>query len=186
MRLSNRDRILDAAIQVTNRDGLTAVTFDTVAAEAGITRGGLIYHFASRDALLQAINAHLAARWEASLIQTAGKPFAQTTQIERYEAYVRGAAQSASRAEMLFLLEFSNHPELAAPWDDIIQRWAAPQPKPTDDAATLARFIARLAADGLWAHGFVSNLSMSTRARKGLIRSLVDMTRSEAAQAKQA
>ncbi|WP_369008044.1 TetR family transcriptional regulator, partial [Staphylococcus aureus] len=31
---------------------MTAVTFDSVAAAAGITRAGIIYHFPSRDDLI--------------------------------------------------------------------------------------------------------------------------------------
>ena len=51
MRTSKRDRILDAAVNVINRDGVRAVTFESVAAEAKLTRGGLLYHFPSREAL---------------------------------------------------------------------------------------------------------------------------------------
>ena len=45
MRESKRTVILDAAVNVIESDGITAVTFDSVAAAAGITRGGIIYHF---------------------------------------------------------------------------------------------------------------------------------------------
>ena len=48
MRTSNRRKILDAIIAIVERDGITAVTFDAVAAETGLTRGGLLYHFPSR------------------------------------------------------------------------------------------------------------------------------------------
>lgn len=59
MRTSKRDRILDAAVNVINRDGVRAVTFESVAAEAKLTRGGLLYHFPSREALLRGIDEHL-------------------------------------------------------------------------------------------------------------------------------
>lgn len=49
VRESKKTMILDAAIQVIEEDGITAVTFDSVAAAAGITRAGIIYHFPSRD-----------------------------------------------------------------------------------------------------------------------------------------
>ena len=44
VRESKKTMILDAAIQVIEEDGITAVTFDSVAAAAGITRAGIIYH----------------------------------------------------------------------------------------------------------------------------------------------
>lgn len=175
MRTSSRASILDAAIRVVNRDGLTAVTFESVATEAGVTRGGMLYHFVSRDALVQAINQHLAEQWEASLVKYAGKPFEETTQDERHVAYVRNSANGATRAELLFLLEFSGNPELAAPWDSIIERWAAPEPRALDEPQAMVRFIARLAADGLWSHAFISNRSMSAAARQRVTAAVADL-----------
>ena len=67
VRESKKTMILDAAIQVIEEDGITAVTFDSVAAAAGITRAGIIYHFPSRDDLIAAIHQRLADRWERQL-----------------------------------------------------------------------------------------------------------------------
>ncbi|MFE7026924.1 TetR/AcrR family transcriptional regulator, partial [Streptomyces griseus] len=72
MRTSKRTQILDAATRVVQREGVKSVTFDSVAAEAGLTKGGLLYHFASRDDLIQAIHQHLADRWEADLVAGGG------------------------------------------------------------------------------------------------------------------
>lgn len=49
-----RDRLIDAAYAVVARDGLEAASVKTIAAEAGVTPGLLHYHFASKDALLEA------------------------------------------------------------------------------------------------------------------------------------
>ena len=45
---SSREKILDAAVQVAIRDGILAMTLDAVAREAGVSKGGLIYHFRRR------------------------------------------------------------------------------------------------------------------------------------------
>lgn len=60
--------ILEAAIRVAGRDGLLATTLDKVAAEAGITKGGVLYHFASKDELLTRMMEHFAAEVEQGLI----------------------------------------------------------------------------------------------------------------------
>lgn len=52
---SNRDGILHAAVRVTIRDGIMAMTLDAVAAEAGVSKGGLLYHFRSKDELIAAM-----------------------------------------------------------------------------------------------------------------------------------
>ncbi|MFC7470800.1 TetR/AcrR family transcriptional regulator [Actinomadura keratinilytica] len=101
-----------------------------MAAEAGLTKGGLLYHFASREELVRAIHQHLADRWEADLVAAAGKPAAEASPAERLAAYARVTAQSATRAELLFMVEGSTTPEHAAPWDAVMERWAPPPPVP--------------------------------------------------------
>jgi AcrR family transcriptional regulator len=166
MRPSNRSKILDAAVRVVDRDGLTGVTFDSVSAEAGVTRGGMMYHFPSREALLQAINQNLADQWEASLESLAGKPIHSTTPEERAVAYARTAARSATRAELLFLLQSSTSPEFTAPWGGVLERWASRAPQTADDPVVFAQFIARLAADGLWVYESLSSNPLSPKVRQ--------------------
>jgi AcrR family transcriptional regulator len=48
----SRDEILAAARVVLMRDGVAAVTLDAVAREAGMSKTGLYYYFASKEALL--------------------------------------------------------------------------------------------------------------------------------------
>jgi AcrR family transcriptional regulator len=48
-----RERIIDAAEQVVIRRGASHLTFDAVASEAGVSRGGLLYHFPDKEALLR-------------------------------------------------------------------------------------------------------------------------------------
>jgi AcrR family transcriptional regulator len=55
---SSREKILDAAVQVAIRDGILAMTLDAVAAETGISKGGLIYHFKNKDDLIAAMLEH--------------------------------------------------------------------------------------------------------------------------------
>jgi AcrR family transcriptional regulator len=56
---ATRQLILDAAAAVVRRDGLAA-TLDDIAAEAGVSKGGLVYHYASKKKLLVALGDHLA------------------------------------------------------------------------------------------------------------------------------
>lgn len=172
MRQSNRDNILEAAIRVIDRDGVTAVTFDSVAAEAELTRGGMMYHFKTREALIQSINQYLADQWESSLVRNAGKPIEETSVDERYIAYVRTSVQLATRSELLFCLEGSKNPELSVPWNKIVDSWAAPAPENVDDPQALARFIARLAADGLWIYESLSNTPLPTAVRQRVAEQL--------------
>lgn len=99
MRTSKKTLILDAATRVVQDSGVTAVTFDSVAAEAGLTRGGIMYHFPSRDDLLAALHEHQAQAWDEAMTRSAGKTAEEATDDERLAAYVRVCADTATRAE---------------------------------------------------------------------------------------
>lgn len=55
-----RTRILDAAETLVRTKGVTGLTLDAAAQVAGVSKGGLLYHFASKEALLDALLKRLA------------------------------------------------------------------------------------------------------------------------------
>ncbi|MGE0222367.1 MAG: TetR/AcrR family transcriptional regulator [Acetobacteraceae bacterium] len=56
-----RTRILDAAETLVRNRGVSGLTLDAAAQTAGVSKGGLLYHFASKEALLDALLKRLAA-----------------------------------------------------------------------------------------------------------------------------
>jgi AcrR family transcriptional regulator len=52
---SRVDLLLDAAEAVIVRDGIASLTLDAVAAEAKVSKGGLLHHFPSKDRLVEAL-----------------------------------------------------------------------------------------------------------------------------------
>ena len=50
-----KEKILAAARQIVERDGAGALTFDELARESGITRGGITYHFPTKEDLLRGL-----------------------------------------------------------------------------------------------------------------------------------
>lgn len=57
------ETILDAAESVVAARGIGNLTLDGVAAKAGISKGGLLHHFPSKDALIEAMVTRSAERW---------------------------------------------------------------------------------------------------------------------------
>lgn len=60
---AGQSAILDAAERVALRDGVGRVTLDAVAREAGLSKSGLIHHYASKDLLLTALVQRKVADW---------------------------------------------------------------------------------------------------------------------------
>ncbi|WP_336486071.1 TetR/AcrR family transcriptional regulator [Methylobacterium nigriterrae] len=54
--------ILDAAEALLRRSGSRTLTIDAVAAEAGLSKGGVLHHYASKDALVTALAARKVER----------------------------------------------------------------------------------------------------------------------------
>ncbi|MEW5812105.1 MAG: helix-turn-helix domain-containing protein [Actinomycetota bacterium] len=53
--MSSRDRILDAYADLLAEEGERFATVDAVAARAGVSKGGVLYHFPSKDHLAAAV-----------------------------------------------------------------------------------------------------------------------------------
>ena len=52
---TTRDALLDAADHIVASRGVARLTLEEVAREAGVSKGGLLYHFKSKDALTEAM-----------------------------------------------------------------------------------------------------------------------------------
>ncbi|MFD4458322.1 TetR/AcrR family transcriptional regulator [Nocardia sp. NPDC058480] len=74
-----RDRILDALETLLLERGAAQMTLDNVAAAAGVSKGGLLYHFKSKDALLVGLVHRLSERVGTQLgeARASGTPVAE-------------------------------------------------------------------------------------------------------------
>jgi AcrR family transcriptional regulator len=73
--MSSRDRILDAYADLLAEEGERFATIDAVAARAGVSKGGVLYHFPSKDQLAAAVCERLTvlAAEDAQVMRTAAE-----------------------------------------------------------------------------------------------------------------
>ena len=64
-----KDKICEAAIRIASRDGLLAMTLENVARETGITKGGVMYHFPSKDELIRGVLEYFSQQCETMLMR---------------------------------------------------------------------------------------------------------------------
>lgn len=182
MRQSKRTEILEAGSRVVQREGVTALTYESVAQEAGVTKGGLLYHFPSREALLLALHEHVAGQWEAAMEADAGGTAAEVDAGSRFLAYAR-LHDTPARAELLLMLEASEDQAASAVWEAAHERWAPPVPvggpgsrgPAAEDDDAVRAFIARLAADGLWLYEALDSQGLDAQLRERLIEEISRM-----------
>ncbi|OAN37380.1 TetR/AcrR family transcriptional regulator [Mycolicibacterium iranicum] len=147
-RPSSATTILDTARTILD-DGAT-VSLDSVAQAAGLTKPGLMYHFPTKSALMDALVDHVVDSQERELSNYLAVPVELATPRQRLGAYVRWALQSQHRRSDLVML---SDPRLAdrmlARWTERFHRWV--EVSPDAPAAERARLhAARLLADGAW------------------------------------
>lgn len=108
----DRGALLDAAERVVLRDGAAHLTIDAVAAEAGVSKGGVLYAFASKDALIDAMLARVYAAFDRiadDYLEKAGD-----TPVNRVRAHVeasRTADPDASDRAVVLMASFMRSPK---------------------------------------------------------------------------
>ena len=142
-RTDTRARLLDAAAAVVRRHGAKALTLDAVAAEAGVSKGGLLYHFKTKRDLLDAMLDGWLEEF-ASEIGAGSGSFAA--------GYVRASDMSgwaaAERATEFALL--AAMVEEPGALERVRERYGEWQARIADADDPVRATLARLAADGLW------------------------------------
>lgn len=63
-RPSSRDKILEAAMNLVREQGVGKLTLDAAAKAAGVSKGGILYHFPNKSALVRAMVTLVIAQWE--------------------------------------------------------------------------------------------------------------------------
>lgn len=70
---SKRSLILAAASTVVRNSGIEKLTLEAVAAEAGVSKGGLLHHFPNKDALIQSMVSGITSGFSADVQKRAAQ-----------------------------------------------------------------------------------------------------------------
>ena len=176
-RPSARDRILHAAARLAARRGAAALTLDAAAREARVSKGGLLYHFATKEALLLALVEDAAAAFEAEVERRAARDpvaigrFARAFVAASFPA--RGRPAFAELGEALLAAVTADR-RLLAPLEARYARWLA---RAADDGLDPAVADVVLAAvDGLWSRAVFGLGALPPRRAAAVVRELARMT----------
>ncbi|MEV5326800.1 TetR/AcrR family transcriptional regulator [Nonomuraea sp. NPDC052634] len=150
-RPSAKDRLLDAAADVLLSQGAESLTLEAVAKRAGVSKGGLFYHFPTKQALVAAMVERLTKSFDDTLARAGDRPgdflraYVEATIPERHTT----ATAPADRVTAALLAVVLVDPAQLQP---LRERFAAWQARLADDGIDPAVATAiRLAADGWWA-----------------------------------
>lgn len=143
-----REALLDAAEAVLSEQGTQALTLAAVADRADVSKGGLLYHFPTKEALVRAMVARVIEEFD-DLIASYddGSPGSYTrAYVEATFEILTGEARAYRRWSAITAA--AADPEQAEPLNEAMRRWHGRDR--ADDPDPGAAMIVRLAAEGLW------------------------------------
>ena len=172
-----RRALLDQAARITLEQGLSKVTFQAVADAVGVTKGGVMHHFTTKNALILEVFHDAMKKFETEVDTAMAKdplPYGSFTR-----AYINATISLGEKGQeefdnqaTLYVLMLADS-ELRKLWAE----WSNSQldkHKPTDNTETLC--MVRLVADGIWLSDF-SGINISDK--KSLRERLLKMTQPE-------
>lgn len=164
-----RRRLLDAAAGVVRREGPGALTLEAVAAEAGVSKGGLLYHFATKDDLIEALIEDWLDGFEAEVAELAAD-----RGWARAYARVAGARSAAQRAmDVALVVAVASGPRALEKARSAYPAW---QKRVVSDASDpVDATVVRLAADGLWIADLLDLAPPTGRLRRRVLARLDEL-----------
>ena len=171
---STRDAILRATGRVVAEEGVSGLTLDAVAREAGVSKGGLLYHFPSKEALIRGMIRRLLEGFTGVIEREEGEPGGGR--------WVRAYAR-ASFVEDRQLLDVSagllaavaNDPSLLGPLRSSYEGWQRRAERDGIDPAVAT--LVRLAADGLFFAEVFGFAPPEGRLRERVLETLLRLTK---------
>ncbi|SEP22791.1 DNA-binding transcriptional regulator, AcrR family [Salinihabitans flavidus] len=178
MTSDTKRRILEAAARVATAKGVQALKLESVAIEAGISKGGLFYHYKTKEELLIAMV-------QAFVDVTENRIATIMADDLEVGAWVRGfldACQieedpevgSFSRLSVAIMAAAASDKALLKPLNDRQTHWRSALNDSGIDPAVAQ--IIRLAADGLWINDILDVPTLNEDERKAVYAELVRMS----------
>lgn len=167
-RNETREKIFRAAMQLAARDGLLTLTLDKVAEESGLSKGGVMHHFATKEALLSGVIMHFTDQVEREMTRLVAEDPKPTyrwaramlrmmTAGEEDSAELAQSRQTMERFMLSVMAATVHNPELVKPIQAIGQRLRGRLTSVPEEG--LEQLIMWLAMDGLFLWQFVGMLS---------------------------
>jgi AcrR family transcriptional regulator len=180
MEQNAREKILNAAEARLLAGGPAGLVLDAVAKDAGVSKGGLLYHFPSKEALVGGLCDRMLARFDEALVAlSSADPEPRGAWTRAYLiSTVTEQGKPADNSAQLMAGILATLGRDSAHLENVRQhfvRWHAKLESDGIDPATAT--LVRLAADGLWLSALLGLQQIDTEASTNVFRELREMTR---------
>lgn len=150
---SGRERVLDAYAAILREEGESAATIDEVAHQADISKGGLLHHFGSKEALLGGLLERLVNENRLDIDKTLAS---DANAVTAYLTTCMNADDNYSQTYLAVMkLAGSTDPRVDQVLNEVLAAWNDALEQRISDPS-MARLI-QLLGDGLYAHALIRN-----------------------------
>lgn len=180
-RTSNkRTTLLQTAATIVKRDGYSALTLEAVAAEAGVSKGGLLYHFSTKEALVAGLIEALITGFEAGMVEEQATDSRSPGTWTR--AYLRASVTLDGPSEVDgvtagLIAAVALDPNLLEPLRERYAHWE--EALDGDGLPGVNSHIVRLAADGIWLADLLGLAPPTGERRRKVIECLLQLGRAD-------
>lgn len=167
MKISTKEKLLLAANRVVQKEGVHKLTLAAVAAEAEMSKGALLYHFATKDALLSAMVQYLLSSFTNAIDS---KEAHHSNPHIRLKAYIDASinhSTSQIQSSGGLLAAVANDMSLLEPLREQYRQWDSEMHMLSAEDNLLPKII-RLAADGIWFNELFGLTKFSDEDKKAL------------------
>jgi len=174
---ATRRNVLLAAAELVECEGVSRLTLDAVAERAGLSKGGILHHFATKDSLVAAMIEDLVTQFEGDLTRHMS---GETGPGSFARAFLRacldpeGALTRTLKVSAGIIAALAVNSALLAPLHRRYEEWRRRLEDDGIDPA-IAELV-RSAADGLWLGGVFGLGPPSPALRKRLFEKLIELT----------
>jgi AcrR family transcriptional regulator len=150
----SKNRLLDAAENVILRDGVSHLTLDAVAAETGMSKGGVLYHFPSKDDLIRGMIRRLHGEFDAEvrrLIADDPCPTGRTVRAVLNANFPPAPSERTVRIDRIaagLLAAVATNRDLLEDMKEYTERME--QEMMRDGLDPITAMVVHMAADGIW------------------------------------
>lgn len=173
-----RDRILDTAESRLLAEGPSGLVLDGIAADAGMSKGGLLYHFPSKEALVAGLCERMLDRFEGTLAALEASDDESGAWTRAYLAStVTSKGRPADNSAQLMAGILATLGRDSAHLEAVREHFARWHKRiATDGIDPISATIVRLAADGLWLSSLLGLNQLDAKSGPKVIHALRGMT----------
>jgi len=180
VRAGTADRIIDAAEAIVEEHGVAALTLEQAAKRAGVSKGGVLYHFPSKEALVAAMIGRFTQRFDNAVAQmttedSSAKGRTTRSYVKASFGHAPGTGPKFDRACGSITAALANNPGNLAVVREQSARWQ--RAVEADGLDPVFASIIRLAVDGLWLGENFNLMQLNPRMRAKIEARLIAWTK---------